>query len=588
MFTLHLLVFQSPTAVKKVSISIPYLLESGLDLAFSMHMDLGKFFLLLLLVSRVGVAAELECIVVSGLEKDHNGAFANNKFLTDESTGKSSAKFGNKDCRVFDDWSEMTTYVLASQSKKPLFIYQGAHGITGGGAVCNRGRVSGKAILNSLELMARDRKIGVWLDSCYSGDLIYEKLRKDERNPDAPHIQNLCLATASLPNHLMFTQGEGTALANTNLSYDLEFLFRLYGKGLISSADWSKSGIVEYMESRSHQAAVKALTRLTENSRYCGNEDQISFANALVMGDSDCNRAQLNEILPNLNHDYLAGVLKPGANFLVQSEISEEFLLAARRSILSQRDKLYDELTKQVVQPIDLEYGIAALEKIKQWSKDNWKAIPQVCYENLIAFFKKEALNFDGSEKPILSLYGGMDKALRAIPACSHLSLNRYLVGIPYAGNDLDESRAGAFPTEVYLSMALSKFQEIAWFHDFSRRLEDLDNSKDDGKSGAVILDRILGLNHYYEQYACFGHEQSLGRGRGRFIDEGNGLDGKTNPLSEKTFSEFVEGTTGPIPIRVLKAYNDGTLRASTRSTHPLDVKRRKACQDFQWEKVPR
>ncbi len=221
----------------------------------------------LLLLAAPAPALAFQCLVISGLKQDHNGAL---KDHVDLLTGK--RKIAGHPCRAFGSWKDLETYVQEkAKDGERLFILQAAHGGEGGKAFCDKSNTSGDEILGALERMSERHPITTALKSCYSGDILRLKLIKDSIKPDHPSVSKLCLITSS-PFGRLGWSGSRDFL---NVSYGIstsdtaeDFFQRTHG-GLISSASWENSGITEYFFNYDVESAMKALSSIQQKADSC-------------------------------------------------------------------------------------------------------------------------------------------------------------------------------------------------------------------------------------------------------------------------------------------------------------------------------
>ncbi len=189
------------------------------------------------------------CVVVSGrLREGATGPFgANHPWLA-----QNSVRAGDLNCAIVRSWDELKVHAEALPTGQPLVILQGAHGQLDRTTQevqfhCDRKSVSGREVLDTLESLSRDRPVAAALASCYSSQVLLEKLMRDEQRPSQDvRVRNLCLATASVfarPAHV----GENDFLSNLEeraregVSFNQFYLSAR--SGLISSAPWSESGL---------------------------------------------------------------------------------------------------------------------------------------------------------------------------------------------------------------------------------------------------------------------------------------------------------------------------------------------------------
>lgn len=189
------------------------------------------------------------CVVVSGrLREGSTGPFgAHHPWLA-----QNSVRAGGMNCAIVRSWDELSVHAEALPPGQPLLILQGAHGQLDRASQevqfhCDRKSISGREVLNALERLSRDRPVAAALASCYSSQVLLEKLIRDEqRDPHDARVRNLCLSTASVfarPAHV----GENDFLANLEErardGVSMNQFYLSARSGLISSAPWSESGL---------------------------------------------------------------------------------------------------------------------------------------------------------------------------------------------------------------------------------------------------------------------------------------------------------------------------------------------------------
>jgi hypothetical protein len=201
-----------------------------------------------------------ECIVILGnnKQKDWNGAFK------DYPVPK---KFGRFNCISFDSWDQADAYLRGKTTRKPrlkpgedLLIIQAAHGGPGGSASCNAGDVSGEEILSKLESYQNRYRVGAIIRSCYSGDLILGKLKRDGRG-NQKNLDRLCLVTSSAPGRVSYGGQIAEAPEQISDSRDLEKWATL-NDAMISSSAWDSAGVTEYLNLETNSSAAVALTKI--------------------------------------------------------------------------------------------------------------------------------------------------------------------------------------------------------------------------------------------------------------------------------------------------------------------------------------
>lgn len=189
------------------------------------------------------LSTAIECYVVSGIEHDKK----TEKYAFDHAYDwvEKPTSLAGSPCVVVAGWTELNQRLSASKSTEPLFVLQLAHGDKGGVSVCDGGKTSAGDALMILNSAAEKRSVSAFLQSCYSGDILKEKLQRDERGETSEKVlNNLCLAAASpFGVSTRFDPAEfSEVLRNTTPGESAESVFKKNWAGVISSAAWSGSG----------------------------------------------------------------------------------------------------------------------------------------------------------------------------------------------------------------------------------------------------------------------------------------------------------------------------------------------------------
>jgi hypothetical protein len=232
--------------------------------------------------------ATTECIVVSGLEKDHDNVLLAEKLYL--------RKYPER-CKVVNSWTEVKPI---SKNGSQVLIIQASHGNPGGFSDSDSGIDSPYLIQSSIKNLSKNYKLGVFLESCYSGDFMNYFLSEDN------DVQkNTCLITNSVLNRPALggtnrSNFESLLNLGTNKSLNTFFL-ESATQGLISSADWHQSGLIHL--TRNSNGINRKLSRLidsllkTDNQLIC-HEDHNRFATSLALraGCSEFNDKELSSI----------------------------------------------------------------------------------------------------------------------------------------------------------------------------------------------------------------------------------------------------------------------------------------------------
>lgn len=212
-----------------------------------------------------------ECILISGIDKDHNRAFA---YEGQDSFYKYGGKLGRMHCKSFGHWSDASEY-LNSHPLPPnsqLLILQAAHGAPGGDAVCDKGMVSGTDTMRYLRTFSKSYKVAFLTSSCYSGDLIRQQLEQDELSNEEHLMSHLCIGATSifgLPARA--EMGWIVAIRKAESSSSIEDVYKKSKAGLISSAAWGQIGLPAYFLHQTTNfgwSALKNMNQILANSTH--------------------------------------------------------------------------------------------------------------------------------------------------------------------------------------------------------------------------------------------------------------------------------------------------------------------------------
>ncbi|MBF0301009.1 MAG: hypothetical protein HQK51_20035 [Oligoflexia bacterium] len=227
-----------------------------------------------------------QCFVVSGMKADFNGA------LKDDILLEKNPQIAGSSCLTFDSWTALKEhYQKTKQSTidEDIMIYQGTHGGQGGYAWTNTERTSPDKIIEVLELIGANNRVGYVAKSCYSGDLLMNKMSLDEvrfkEHTPIPSLGNVCILTMSAPGRsttagtLTETKGIDKSLARVQPGVTMEEFFSTEKEGLFSSAPWSQSGLIRYYQNNSIKNGLEVLQNL--EGILSGSESRISACNDL-------------------------------------------------------------------------------------------------------------------------------------------------------------------------------------------------------------------------------------------------------------------------------------------------------------------
>jgi hypothetical protein len=250
-----------------------------------------------------------ECLIVSGVNQDFNNAFLPFKPALESG----DQLIPTKKCKVFTSWDNLSEYVDSKNSKENFLIVQAAHGIQGGGSILDSQRVeNSKKMVDIINAISEKHKVGLFLQTCYSGDVMVEKIARDESDYNAAkdsiekskildRLKNLCLITSSVPSFVSISaQPIGSGLNNdkpisilpvlgdkNNFGKNLEDLQSVIPQGLISSGAYSSYGLSQYFLDKnaidSSLLGIKLIetlnTKDVRNDLQCGIEENNYYYN---------------------------------------------------------------------------------------------------------------------------------------------------------------------------------------------------------------------------------------------------------------------------------------------------------------------
>jgi hypothetical protein len=277
-----------------------------------------------------------ECYVVSGLGKDWNGALKRDEQLL---SGKKI--INGVTCVSFDSWSNLYKYYLEQSKNQKIkktdevLILQGAHGNSKGEISTDYGD-NASDVLEIVNKIASKNKTGLILKTCYSGNIMKKKLVSDDQNPKNASLSNLCLIVSSpfgrpSGTDILTTVSEalqGSTMEGLFLNSDLSktegklldgTVTNNFSSGLISSAAWSESGVVDYWLKPTDIKACGVLEQMANiATKYCYDDSfaissfnqkwldyeryqMLSFIDYLDCGGKGDNSYSKTELLSNIN-----------------------------------------------------------------------------------------------------------------------------------------------------------------------------------------------------------------------------------------------------------------------------------------------
>lgn len=209
-----------------------------------------------------------ECFVVSGIKKDPKN------FIKGDIFKAGASKVAGKDCTVVGSWRELRESITSKKIPKgaDILIVQGAHGNQDENKkvtfACDAQDVSSSEVLNTLNKISSDYQVGAVIHSCYSGDMMRDKLLQDEI--DSSNLDKLCLYTSSSMGRVALGNTGQDIISKLKVAKSgqtLENLFLETRAGTISSAAWSEIGLPEYLAKKTTEAGYKTLQALDQVTR---------------------------------------------------------------------------------------------------------------------------------------------------------------------------------------------------------------------------------------------------------------------------------------------------------------------------------
>ena len=194
-----------------------------------------------------------ECVIISGMNRDWNGAFK------EEHLGKDRDFINGFQCKTVNSWKEADDYILTLKKGEQLLIIQESHGGSGGSALCNAGDVEPDEILSYMNKYQKKFQVGVIMNSCFSADLIKKKLAMDANQGHQKELENLCIVAASPFGKEAFGTISDWTL---NPGDNLEMVALRQPRVTITSSAWDSSGITRFILHSNGKKASKALRKL--------------------------------------------------------------------------------------------------------------------------------------------------------------------------------------------------------------------------------------------------------------------------------------------------------------------------------------
>lgn len=240
-------------------------------------------------------AADSECIVISGLEKDESNAFWSFK---DQNLYKG--------CTIYKSIKEFSK---TGPKDKVIDLRVISHGKEDGTLRCDAGDETPAEVINTLNSIGENNKIFVSLDSCYSEQVLKEKVLQDHKNLSSSKAQNnLCLYASSAPMRKTYVDQVSFA--------DLQFMgkeapknisvLELYNQtevGLLSAAPYDESGITSFWANEDVKTAIAPFLETLEKFMNSSSTLPIEKCQTLVL---------VNKLSPTQFAELSGSIIKMG------------------------------------------------------------------------------------------------------------------------------------------------------------------------------------------------------------------------------------------------------------------------------------
>lgn len=272
------------------------------------------------------VVPDNACFIISGTKHDSNGALAR---LRTAELKKSKFSFAGYNCSIFNSYQEMRTHLsyLRLPQGTPIIVVQEAHGSAGGFALLNFGGIEARTVVKEIRELSETYKVAFFNHSCFSGDMMIEKLNWEQQNQHSKSIDNSCVWTHSLPGRVSLGIPEPTSYASRN--YNLEESYTRGPVGLLSSAAWSKVGIHEYYNGIASIYGWKLENRDVSDSLYYRSSRFLEGLSEIILENKDQVKAKniidnaLFVLDPTTNYDSLKSITKTSSVTLNKEKIRQ-------------------------------------------------------------------------------------------------------------------------------------------------------------------------------------------------------------------------------------------------------------------------
>jgi len=408
-------------------------------------------FLGLILINSYSLFAA-DCVVISGAQKDDNGAFSKRKLLN-----PATSMVGGKKCIVVDGLQKLKNYIATGKIKAgaDLLVVFGAHGEKNenGGVnfTFNSDSPTDDEVYSYLRKLAATYQVGAVLHGCESGGIM-NKLIKEDKDPLA---DKLCLVTSSSRGRMSFSNEKDLIsllekVNKPNSGQTLEKIFLATPSGMISSAAWEETGVAKYARTKDLTLSVdigfKAIGEMDKIVRspgsICDTPGEVNSALCVASGINDKTYKDLMHFSdPYIPSKDIGSLL---ANYPVMASLAQgnmhvclsglaEFYQAKSASLktwgdlertlleIKKNTKLYavceaykkettDENMKKTLYAGDMQVGLddyrASLSRLKKiYTKTDWSAFDLNKFAKEAAGDKKVCSAMDKQET-IQSLFG--------------------------------------------------------------------------------------------------------------------------------------------------------------------------------------
>lgn len=310
-----------------------------------------------------------ECFVVSGAEKDHSNSLKDKSFFKNE-----TSKVAGKNCTVVKSWKELNEKIEAKKLPRnsDVLIVQAAHGVDYFDGetrktrfLCDSEEPTAEEVLGHLKKLTGKYRVGATIHSCFSGEIMKQKLLQDEISGE--NLDKLCLYTSSSTGRITYGQNQDilAQLKAAKPGQTLENLFLKVRSGMISSAAWSEIGLPEYFAKETVEQGYKtlqALDKITRAEFSC--ESDLGAANAALCAAPGITDTIFEDLMtfqnPTIGHSVKLEVI---SNFTNKIKSANDKLKTTPTDKLAKSQKACYEFLLETYQS---NYG-KELENLESW-----------------------------------------------------------------------------------------------------------------------------------------------------------------------------------------------------------------------------